>query len=81
MYVAGLSTGHKFYYKQPTDLACLLLGQQNAEDQFIFTWSYNEGYIDRPYHTDGWLDYVAYFWQFIVAGYEYVCTVMMLMLS
>lgn len=69
-HVAELLDGQSFYYKKPTEIAALLVSDPNIGDDLEFEWSYNNGHIQFPWHTDRWLDLLAYFWDFVVQGYD-----------
>ena len=69
-YKQKLSTGEDFFYKKATDIAALVLSDPSCEEDFAYEWSYNNGHIQHPWHTDGWLDLLAHFWHFALNGYK-----------
>lgn len=58
----------EFIYCKPTDILILVLDSLTANNRFQFHWDYNNGKIQHSNNTDGWLDLLAFFWKFAVAG-------------
>lgn len=69
-----MGTGHNITYKKPTDIVAFVLSQPDAAERFEHQWSYNDGVIEKPYHTDGWLEHVAYFYDHYSQQYVMLCT-------
>lgn len=62
----------EFIYRKPTDILQLVLDSPTAHERFRFHWDYNDGKIQHSNNTDGWLDLLAFFWKFAIAGYDTV---------
>lgn len=66
---AALSTGHNFWFKKPSEIIAMLLAQENIDKRLVFDWDFNSGTITDSTNSDGWLEYVAIFWDYVIAGY------------
>jgi len=41
----------------------------DIDKRLAFEWNFNDGIIENSTHTDGWLEYVAVFYDYAAKGY------------